>query len=354
LLITNTLEAMHPLAPPLLDWYEKSKRDLPWRNTTSPYKIWLSEVMLQQTRVEQGMPYYLKFTEKYKTVSDLAIASEDEILRMWQGLGYYSRARNLHKCAIKVHNELKGVFPNDYQTLLSLPGIGPYTAAAIASIAGGHPTPVVDGNVYRVTTRYFGIYNDIAEPATNKKIVKILEAIIPKEAPGDFNQAIMELGATVCSPKSPDCPSCPWKYDCHARSNASVDQLPVKNRKTKVRNRNLHYFVQEAGGKFHLKKRSTNDIWGGMYDFPVLEAEANAPKGELERLYSAHFDEDAQVQESSAIYSHKLSHQNINATFHRISSIGNERVKKQWFSAEEIEELPKSVLLQKYLNDHSI
>jgi A/G-specific adenine glycosylase len=249
---------------------------------------------------------------------------------------------------------MKGIFRRDYNTLISLPGIGPYTAAAIASIAGNHPTPVVDGNVFRVATRYFGIYDDIGDTGTGKQLVKIIGDMIPSSSPGDFNQAIMELGATICTPRKPDCHICPWQVDCYARREKTIEELPVKKKKTKVRTRNLHYFVLENNGHLHLIKRSTNDIWGGMYDFPAIETPSEISTRSLEILYQEQYNEPATVEESSTTYSHKLSHQNIRAVFHRISSGNDQTSDKNWFTADEVENLPKSVLLQKYLNDHSI
>ena len=199
---------MHPISDKLISWYKKNKRDLPWRNTSDPYKIWLSEIILQQTQVVQGLNYYIKFTETFPTVVDLANAPEDKVMRLWQGLGYYSRARNLHKTAQYVASELSGVFPETYIDLLKLKGVGEYTAAAIASFSYNEAVPVVDGNVFRVLSRYFDVETDIAQASAKKEFVALAFEVMPKDNPAIFNQAIMEFGALQCVPKSPDCSIC--------------------------------------------------------------------------------------------------------------------------------------------------
>ena len=309
---------MHPLAVQLLSWYEVHKRDLPWRNTRDPYLIWLSEIILQQTRVDQGLPYYLAFSSSYPDVNKLAGAPEDEVLRLWQGLGYYSRARNLHKCAKIVASEYKGEFPKDYKTLLSLPGIGKYTASAVSSIAGGEKAPVIDGNVYRVTTRYFNISDDISTPATYNKIHDILIDIIPDKNPGEFNQSVMELGATVCKPQNPRCSGCPVKMGCVARKEDLIASLPFKRKKTRVRKRIFNYLVFENGGKLHLKKRVDPDIWQGLYDFPLIESKDPLSSSELKKVLAEEYHSGIEVMESSAAYDHILSHQKITAQFHHV------------------------------------
>ena len=218
----------------LIQWYLQNKRDLPWRKTTNPYPIWLSEIMLQQTRVAQGLPYFLSFTEAFPTVRDLADAEEEQVLKLWQGLGYYSRARNLHATAKQVAYEMGGVFPGTYKELLTLKGVGEYTAAAIASIAYGEPVPVVDGNVFRVLSRYFDVETDIASPAAKKEFKELAAALLPKEQASLFNQAMMEFGALQCVPRNPDCGSCVFNDSCAALQKKKVDSLPVKLKKTKV------------------------------------------------------------------------------------------------------------------------
>ena len=227
----------------LIKWYLQNKRDLPWRNTIDPYFIWLSEIMLQQTRVAQGMPYFFAFTEAFPTVFDLAKASEQEVLKLWQGLGYYSRARNLHKTAQYVAFELDGKFPDNYKALLSLKGVGDYTAAAIASFSYNEVVPVVDGNVFRVLSRVFDIEADISQPASKKIFQELAMELMPKDHPAIFNQAIMEFGALQCVPKNPDCTICVMNDGCLALKMDKVNQLPVKLKKTKVTNRFFNYFI---------------------------------------------------------------------------------------------------------------
>ena len=215
----------------LLEWYDAVKRDLPWRRTRDPYRIWLSEIMLQQTRVETVKGYYARFLERCPTVEALASAPEETVLKLWEGLGYYSRARNLQKAARTIMTEHSGVFPNDYDSILKLSGIGPYTAGAIASIAFGEAVPAVDGNVYRVASRFFGVREDVGIPSVQKQIRQLVEQSIPADRPGDYNQALMELGATLCSPQRPDCGSCPWRDLCDACREGDQDSLPVHEKK---------------------------------------------------------------------------------------------------------------------------
>lgn len=216
----------------LLKWYNKVKRDLPWRHTKDPYHIWLSEIMLQQTRVETVKVYYARFLKMFPTVSDLANAPQEQVLKAWEGLGYYSRARNLQKAAQVIMEEHHGCFPDTYEAILALPGIGPYTAGAISSIAFGIPVPAIDGNVYRVSSRFFGVREDVGSPAVQKEIRHLVQESIPTENPGDYNQALMELGATICSPGMPACDLCPWNEHCDACMEGDAEVLPVHEKKT--------------------------------------------------------------------------------------------------------------------------
>ncbi|MEY2629135.1 MAG: Adenine glycosylase, partial [Bacteroidota bacterium] len=229
----------------LIQWYLQNKRDLPWRNTIDPYFIWLSEIMLQQTRVAQGLPYFLRFTEAFPTVFDLAKADEEQVLKLWQGLGYYSRARNLHKTAQQVAFEYNGEFPKSYAELLKLKGIGEYTAAAIASFAYNESVPVVDGNVYRVLSRYFEVETDIASLGAKKEFTQLAAELLPAGEANLFNQAIMEFGALQCVPKNPNCTNCIFSDSCAALQKKKVDQLPVKSKKIKVKTRFFTYLVFE-------------------------------------------------------------------------------------------------------------
>jgi len=259
----------------LTQWYLQNKRDLPWRKTVDPYKIWLSEIMLQQTRVAQGTPYFMSFVSAFPTVFDLAAANEEQVLKLWQGLGYYSRARNLHKTAQYVANELSGIFPDNYNDLLKLKGVGEYTAAAIASFSYNEAVPVVDGNVFRVLSRYYNIDTDIAAASAKKEFVALAFELMPKDSPALFNQAIMEFGALQCVPKSPNCGICVFNTSCAALQKKKVDQLPVKSKKLKVRNRFFNYLVvSDDNENTIIQKRTAKGIWHNLYEFPLIETDA--------------------------------------------------------------------------------
>lgn len=293
-------------------WYRQNSRQLPWRNTRDAYKIWLSEIIMQQTRVEQGTKYYYRILEKYPTVYHLARGKEQEILRIWQGLGYYSRAINLHKAAQQIVTDFNGVFPNNYKDIISLKGVGEYTAAAISSFAFDLPYPVLDGNVFRVLARYFNDATPI-DTAGGQKVFKIYaNEVLNKEEPAEFNQAIMELGALVCKPKNPDCLNCPLKDTCMAFNEGDPLTLPVKVKKVKVTKRYFHYFIY-SGSVIQLEKRETKGIWKNMYQFPMIEVSRKLMKEEIEKLVASEFG----VPLGKKILSkeHKLTHQNINATF---------------------------------------
>ena len=256
----------------LLLWYLQNKRDLPWRNTTNPYFIWLSEIMLQQTRVAQGLPYFLSFIEAFPSIFDLANADEEQVLKLWQGLGYYSRARNMHKTAQIVAFEFDGNFPDNYNDLLKLKGIGEYTAAAIASFAFNEVVPVVDGNVFRVLSRYFDIITDIATSGAKKEYAALAKELIPKDKPALFNQAIMEFGALQCMPKKPNCNICIFNNSCVALKKKKVAELPVKSKKTKVTYRYFNYVIfLDNDENTIITKRTQKGIWQNLYEFPVIE-----------------------------------------------------------------------------------
>jgi A/G-specific adenine glycosylase len=335
----------------VMDWYDRNKRDLPWRHTRDPYKIWLSEIILQQTRVAQGLPYYLAFVKQYATVKKLAAAPQDEVLRLWQGLGYYSRARNLHACAKKVVDEYNGNFPNTYEELLKLPGVGSYTAAAIASFAFNEPVAVVDGNVFRVLARVFGIEHDIASPAGKKIFFEKASELIHTEKPGVFNQAVMEFGALHCTPVNPACKSCTLARMCVANQQNLQTQLPVKLKRTKVRTRYFYYFVMRKGEQLFLRKREPGDIWNGLYDFYLLEEKKSLRAKQLSEKYLKSADR------VSKEYKHVLSHQKLVVRFIEIIE-KNTNLQKQieaaglkCYSKKQIEQLPKPVLISRYLQD---
>jgi len=337
----------------IISWYRANPRELPWRGTTDPYKIWLSEIILQQTRVAQGLPYYYAFAEAYPSVQDLAAAPESDVLRLWQGLGYYSRARNLHSCAKYITNELGGKFPESYQELLKLKGVGSYTAAAIASFAFGEVKAVVDGNVFRVLARYFGIETDIASGKAKKEFEELANKLIPEGDPAEYNQAMMDFGARLCVPKNPACGECLLRNTCFAYQNSLVKVLPVKINKTKVKERNLHYFVIRCGDHWVWKKRGSGDIWEGLHDFPVSE----------EKLVNLATLSSALPKPIPRKYRHILSHQRLNASFSEVE-IPEEKYQElsQWCDNEdymlvaesEIEYLAKPKLIVNFLNDQGI
>ncbi len=307
---------MHKITENLLKWYDTSQRDLPWRNVNDPYKIWLSEVILQQTRVDQGLKYYLRFTENYPTVHHLANAPEEDVLKLWQGLGYYSRARNLHKAAKEVSHTLKGVFPRTANELLKLKGIGPYTAAAVASIAFNDPVPVVDGNVNRVISRVFNIQDPIDKAAGKTQILEAMHALLPPLKPGTFNQAVMELGALICAPKNPQCNICPVQANCLALEAQTVTELPKKALKTKVTDQYIHYIVIQTGDEYLVRQRTEAGIWHNLYDFPSAEgANPNEAQKQLQNALER-LPAQPKIVKSSAETLHILSHRRLHITFH--------------------------------------
>lgn len=304
----------------LVQWYLQNKRDLPWRNNTNPYTIWLSEIMLQQTRVAQGLPYFLRFTEAFPTVFELANASEDDVLKHWQGLGYYSRARNLHKTAQYIAFELNGVFPKSYFELLQLKGIGEYTAAAIASFAYNESVPVVDGNVYRLLSRYFDVATDIASSGAKKEFTQLANAIIPQGKANIFNQAIMEFGALQCVPKNPDCTICVFNDSCLALKQKKVAQLPVKSKKNKVTNRYFNYLVfSDERANTIISKRMQKGIWQNLYEFPLIETEIFETDVVILELIRNQKFVDNKIEEiqlyNQEVIRHKLSHQHLYIKF---------------------------------------
>ena len=311
----------------LMQWYLQNKRDLPWRKTVNPYKIWLSEIMLQQTRVAQGTPYFLSFTTAFPTVFDLAAANEEQVLKLWQGLGYYSRARNLHKTAQYVVNELSGIFPDNYNDLLKLKGVGEYTAAAIASFSYNEAVPVVDGNVFRVLSRYFDVETDIAAASAKKEFAALAFELMPKGNPAIFNQAIMEFGALQCVPKSPNCGICIFNTSCAALQKKKVDQLPVKSKKLKVRNRFFNYLVvSDDNENTIIQKRIAKGIWHNLYEFPLIETERVEDSDCISNLIQSDFfkgNEIVGISESNPeTIIHKLSHQHLHIKFWKIKVNG--------------------------------
>lgn len=307
----------------LIQWYLQNKRNLPWRNDTNPYRIWLSEIMLQQTRVAQGMPYFLRFTAAFPTVFDLAKADEEEVLKLWQGLGYYSRARNLHKTAKQIAFEFNGEFPKTYKELLHLKGIGEYTAAAIASFAYNENVPVVDGNVFRVLSRYFDVETDIASAGAKKEFTQLATELLPKGEANIFNQAIMEFGALQCVPKNPDCGICVFNDSCLGLQKKKVSQLPVKSKKAKVTKRYFNYLVFSDDNKNTIiSKRTQKGIWHNLYEFPLLETgTVESDMAILELIQNQDFIKNT-IQEihlyNPELITHKLSHQHLAIKFWKV------------------------------------
>ncbi|WP_262249281.1 A/G-specific adenine glycosylase [Parapedobacter soli] len=301
----------------IIAWYNQHKRDLPWRDTTDPYVIWLSEIILQQTRVEQGLPYFNRFLSNYPDVASFAAAPEGEILLHWQGLGYYSRARNMHHAARVVVAGHDGVFPSRYDDLVKLKGIGEYTAAAIASFAANEPRAVVDGNVFRVLARYFGIDEPINSTGGKRMFSELAQELLDQGCPGLYNQAIMEFGALQCRPKNPDCGNCVLRLDCRALKMGRVNQLPVKLKGKASRNRYFNYFVVEDGSRILMNKRGKGDIWESLYELPLIETPRKMELHELaaDNAVVAHFGRSAGLRLLDGPVKHVLSHQNLFAQF---------------------------------------
>ncbi len=339
-------------AQTLIHWYEQNKRDLPWRETKDPYKIWISEIILQQTRVDQGLPYYHRFIKTFPNVGKLAEAEEKTVLSVWQGLGYYSRARNLQEGAKQVVNDYKGKFPTSYDGWLTIKGVGSYTAAAVASFCFLEKVPVLDGNVFRVLSRLFGLTEDIAQ-AKNRKVFwdKAME-LIPADRPDQFNQAIMEFGALQCTPKSPDCGACVFNMQCFAYQKDVVGDLPVKIKKLVRRSRFFQYHVYVYKQQVLMRRRPKGDIWEGLLEFPLIEKEKLDALSKKPKPIT-----DSPLLLQSDVLKHVLSHQDLYSRFY----VFQVNSKKDWlalakeFEAEviplsEMAETPKPVLLTKFLN----
>jgi A/G-specific adenine glycosylase len=396
----------------LIAWYQENKRDLPWRNIKDAYLIWLSEVILQQTRVIQGMPYYLRFSTAYPTVEQMAAATEKDILRLWQGLGYYSRARNMHHTAQVIVNEHDSKFPDNYKALKKLKGIGDYTASAIASFGFNEKVAVVDGNVFRVLSRVFGVEEDIGSTKGKKVFAELAKTLLPESQTDIYNQAIMEFGALFCKPSSPDCPNCIFRDSCVAFAQKKQDILPIKAKKVQVKKRYLHYLVIEHNKKLLMKERFEGDVWQGLYDFvlvekgvasqmiakqaekvideindgvndksgEIIETEQNV---EIEKVSLAYaidlqikelpiltlggeqsmmfdgFTEPIMFLTESQTYLHKLTHQTMYVTFSHLRTnetafadeIASE-VQGKFYELDEIHELPKPILVDNYLKEY--
>ena len=348
---------MNHIQDTLIKWYAANRRDLPWRHDPTPYQVWISEVILQQTRVNQGWEYYLRFVGKWPTVTDLAAASEEEVLKMWQGLGYYSRARNLHTCAKQVVEQYSGAFPADFEQLRKLKGIGDYTAAAIASIAFNLPHAVVDGNVYRVLARLYDIDTPININEGQKLFARLADELLNREQPSLHNQAMMEFGALHCTPKNPNCLLCPLQAQCLAFAHQTVMQRPVKLQKLKVTTRYFNYLVIRIEGSIYLHKRSDDDIWKNLYDFPCIESEQPMTVEEVissEKFVHLIENKHFTIIKVSPTFTHKLTHRTILAQFIEIKleqKLLQIETKEVFLAAErELENYPIPRLIDLYLN----
>ena len=330
----------------LISWYLINKRDLPWRKTKNPYKIWLSEIILQQTRVQQGLPYYWKFIAAYPTIQALAFANEDEVLNLWQGLGYYSRARNMLMTARVINEQYEGCFPTNYNDLLKLKGIGEYTAAAIASFSFKEPVAVVDGNVYRVLSRLFDIETPIDSGEGKKAFRFLADEVLDKVNPDTFNQAIMEFGALHCTPQKPDCNNCVFNDTCLSRVNGTISQRPVKKKKNASKQRFFVYKVFLEDDKTTIQKREEKDIWQGLYEFPLEEFDDAKKQMDYIQLHKG------KTLYCSSEITHILSHQRIKTFFIYLKSEKKKEGLKQGVLSVPINELhryPVSVLTENFL-----
>lgn len=338
----------------LIKWYKAHGRSLPWRVSGNPYHIWLSEIILQQTRVEQGLPWYYSFVDRYPDVADLAAASEDEVLKMWQGLGYYSRARNLRTAAIQVCEEFDGVFPKEPEELQKLKGVGPYTAAAIASFAYNHHAPAVDGNLIRVASRYFLIEEPVDKPSVLKLIHSALLDAMAGLNSSDFNQALMDLGSAICTPKKPNCQECPINTSCGARKANKTSEIPLKQSKTKVKELFIWYFIVKSDDLLLIRKRTQKGIWQFMYDFPSVES--TKPIDIDKAIKSLDFNELNYNSEYYVLpekYEHILSHRKLNVRFAIIPTKAfKTTLPYQWHNKESLENLAIPRLIERVLADY--
>jgi len=341
----------------LINWYQQYKRDLPWRKTKDPYKIWLSEIILQQTRVAQGAPYYISFVENFPSIHDLAKADEQEVLKLWQGLGYYSRARNLHATAKKIVLEHDGEFPNTFDKLLKLKGIGDYTASAIASFCFDEVVPTLDGNVYRVLSRFLGIETPIDSHQAKKEFKNIAFELINPKNPGIFNQAIMEFGALQCTPSSPNCSNCIFNDSCVALQKNKVQLLPIKNKKLKIKKRFFNYLIYKTPAmKTMIERREKNDIWKHLFQFPLIETESELDILNFYTFLEKSAYKDLKIKNIKLINPtstiHKLTHQEINIKFWEINLEYNSNELIDW---NQISQFPFPIIIhnfiEKYMKD---
>ena len=330
----------------ILDWYAAYGRDLPWRRTRDPYAIWLSEVILQQTRITQGTEYWQRFMERCPDVEALASASEDEVLRLWEGLGYYSRARNLHAAARQI--AALGMFPDTLEGIRALKGIGDYTAAAIGSIAFGLPAAVVDGNVYRVLARHYGIATPVGTTAAKKEFTALAQSLLPPDRPGEFNQGMMDFGAIQCTPQSPACLTCPLSSSCQALSSGRVGTLPVKKAGPAIRDRYLSYIYLRCKGRTALRRRPAGDIWQGLWE-PFLVEHADAARAEG----LPDWTRTGRLTKLRSDFRHQLTHRTLHTDFYLFESERQPDLPEgfQWVPEASLDRYGKSRLFELLLND---
>lgn len=337
-------------------WYETNGRDLPWRESRNPYHIWISEIILQQTRVEQGVPYYLNFIEKFPDINFLAKSGINEVLNAWQGLGYYSRARNLHSTAQDIVKKHKGVFPNTYRELIKLKGIGPYTAGAILSMAYDQKVPAIDGNVKRIISRLFMISEDINSIATGKKLREMVELLLKTAKPSVFNQAMMDLGSMICKPRQPDCPNCPLNGKCEALKAGKQNDLPLIIKNKKTRERYFYFIVLDDNSNTYLSKRTGNDIWKLMYQFPLIESDKQVSESSIiKKIQHELGTEEFEIINTTKEIRHILSHQVIKARFILIKPGGTDSIHKPdsyiKIDKRNIHDYPVPRLIESYIEE---
>jgi A/G-specific adenine glycosylase len=339
----------------IIKWYTLNRRNLPWRETKDPYKIWISEIILQQTRVDQGLPYYYKFIDKFPNVKSLAKAKEQEVLKYWQGLGYYSRARNLHFAASQILTLFNGKFPEKYNEIIKLKGIGEYTAAAISSFSFNEAKPVLDGNVYRIISRYFGVELPIDKPSTKKVFYEILNELIKNSPPALFNQAIMEFGSLQCKPVNPDCQQCALNISCFAFKNEAVNRLPFKEKKAKVKTLFIYYLIIKNKDRLIFRKRENKGIWKNMYDFPAIESETmrNAKQLDVEIKKRYLLKDNFKICLNETPTHHVLSHRKLLVYFIEFADLDYKNFPNEkdleWHNAKTAIKLPLPRLIDKYL-----
>lgn len=341
----------------LSEWYKSNKRDLPWRRTNDPYQIWISEIILQQTRVEQGMPYFESIKSRFPNVSDLAESPLDELLKLWQGLGYYSRARNMHTAAKQIMDDFNGVFPTNYDDLLQLKGIGEYTASAISSIAFKHPKAVVDGNVFRVLSRLFSIDTPINTTEGKKLFTGLAELILDNNHPDIHNQAMMDFGAMQCTPVNPDCLSCPLSNLCLAFSLGKVQVLPVKQAGAKKQIRYFHYLFLTDGRSTWLQQRTQKDIWQQLWEFPLIESDREETiESLLKRDDVSQWAGTQSTFETPVYFKHILSHRIIHARFFTIHMNQKGTIPENWKEVKlrDVNEYAFSRLMDLFMEKHSL